>query len=228
MMSIYDCIVPFYNEGKRVISVVDALSRVQLINKIICVDDGSTDHASEKLKKKFPKIILIRLHKNSGKSAAVFSGLRRVTSDTVLLFDGDLAGVQPEEIESACEHFSVLSLDMLILKVSGEIRWKLMDEFFRNYIVQSGMRILSISDLREIEKLHPTGYQLEVAINQYMIDHGKSVAWTQISAINPHKTTKFSWFGGWKRDISMDREIMSYLGPLNRFLQILFFCRKQV
>ena len=226
--TLIDCIIPFYNEGNRILSVVDALSRVPSINKIICVDDGSNDHASEQLKNKFPKIILVLLPKNSGKSRAVFAGLKKVTSDTVLLFDSDLVHVNPKEIEMACKKYFDTSLDMLILRANGEKRYKMMDDFFRNYIIQSGNRIIKTSDLWEVEKLHPVGYQIEVAINQYMMDKKKHVAWCPISTLNLHKTEKLSCIEGWKKDLAMDREIMSYLGPINRLKQILFFCRRKI
>lgn len=229
MKVLLDCIIPFYNEGDRVLSVVGAFSRVKSISRIICVDDGSTDHASEEIQKKYPKAILIRHDKKEGKSSAIFSGLRKVKSKYVMLFDGDLEHVLADEIETACnKFFSNSNLDSLILRANGEKRYKLMDDLFRNYIVQSGNRIIKTADLRAVEKFHPTGYQMEVAINQYMMDAEKSVAWYPISALNPHKTEKLSFVEGWKKDFAMDREIMSYLGPVKRIQQILFFCRQRL
>lgn len=221
MKSSCDCIVPFYNEGERVVAVVRALSLVPLIGNIICVDDGSTDHV------KIPNATLLRLPRNIGKSQAVFAGLQKVRSKHILLFDADLLGVAPKDIKNAIDKYDS-SLDMLILRAHGEKRYALIDSVFRNYIIQGGNRILKTSDLREVEKLYPIGYQLEVAINKYMMDHKKSVAWTPISALNLHKTRKFSFFSGWRKDLAMDREIMSYLGPIKRLQQILFFCRRKI
>jgi len=224
-----DCIVPFYNEGERVVSVVDALTRVPSITRIICVDDGSADHVSEKLKKTFPSVILICLNKNSGKSSAVFAGLRRVTSDTVLLFDGDLMHVIPEEIERAIhKFFTTPALDMLILKAHGKTWHVVMDHIFRNYLIQSGLRMMKTEDLRKIATLHMHGYQIEVAINQYMMDRKKNAAWCPISAVNLLKTEKSSFRRAWEKDFAMDRQIMSYLGPVKRLNQILFFCRRRL
>lgn len=228
MKSSCDCIIPFYNEGERILSVIDALSRVPSINKIICVDDGSTDYASEKLTKKFPNIILVRLNNNSGKSNAVFAGLRKVTSDSVLLFDGDLVNVRPLEIELACKNYFHLRLDMLILKAHGQKRYVFMDNFFRNYIIQSGNRITKINDLQEVEKFHPVGYQIEVAINQYMMEKKKNCAWQRISAVNIHKSSKLSFFEGWTQDVKMEAQIISYAGLFNVLNQILFFCRQKI
>lgn len=224
-----DCIVPFYNEGERMVQVVAALANVPSIAHIICVDDGSTDHTADVLKTKFPGITLVRLEKNTGKSAAIFAGLKEVKNENVLLFDGDLINVNSQEVETACHTFLAdPSLDMLIIKYHGERQYRIIDELFRNYIVQSGDRILKTKDLREVEQLHPTGYQIEVAINQYMMDHHKNVRWFPISALNLHKTHKLSFLEGWRKDLQMDREIMAYLGLLRRLRQILFFCREKM
>lgn len=224
-----DCIVPFYNEGERVVSVIKVLARVPSIARIICVDDGSTDDISIEWVKRFSKVTFLRLSRNTGKSEAIFAGLKEVITENVLLFDGDLVNVQSGEVEAACHTFLAdPSLDMLIIKYHGERRYKLIDDLFRNYIVQSGDRILKTKDLREVERLHPARYQIEVAINQYMMDHHKNVRWFPISALNFHKTHKLSFFEGWWKDLRMDREIMAYLGPLRRLRQILFFCRKKI
>ena len=42
-------IVPFYNEEKRIFYVLDVIEAIQSIDEIICVDDGSTDDAAEKI-----------------------------------------------------------------------------------------------------------------------------------------------------------------------------------
>ena len=42
-------IVTFYNEEKRIFYVLDVIEAIQSIDEIICVDDGSTDDAAEKI-----------------------------------------------------------------------------------------------------------------------------------------------------------------------------------
>lgn len=45
-------IVPFFNEGERVVNTLKLLSKVANLKEIICVDDGSTDSAYKKITKK--------------------------------------------------------------------------------------------------------------------------------------------------------------------------------
>ncbi len=92
MKSKCDCIIPFYNEGNRVVHVVNSILKVRKFSKIIVVDDGSTERITyQKLKNKFSKrIILLKSIINKGKANAVKKGLEFVQSEYCLLLDGDL------------------------------------------------------------------------------------------------------------------------------------------
>lgn len=64
------CIVPVYNEAKRVLAVLDALIHHEMIDEIIVVNDGSTDD-SELLLKEVKGIKFITYTKNKGKTQAL-------------------------------------------------------------------------------------------------------------------------------------------------------------
>ena len=229
MRNSISAIIPFYNEGIRIYAVLTAVTKVPSIKHVICVDDGSTDDAWKRIKTEFPHVTLIRLNQNIGKAQAIIEGLRHVYYQNTLLIDGDLIRLKAHELNKACKTFiSHPSLDMLILKAHGEQRYALVDTLFRNYIIQSGNRILRTKDLQTIEKRGLTGYQLEVAINVYMMKHHKIVGWMPVSALNLHKTHKYSFWKGWKEDLKMDKEIMRYTGLARRIIQILFFCSTRI
>lgn len=223
----FSCIIPFYNEGNRVLGVLSEISKVKLITQIICVDDGSTDDISTLIKKLLPNVVVIRLSNNRGKAEAVFEGLGKAAHQNILLLDGDLQNIIPSEIENAlrlyCEDQSI---DMIILKVKGDNL--IIDSLLRKYIFQGGNRILKKSDLMKIVKLKPMGYQLEVATNQYMMDNHKRVLWTNCSAFNLHKTHKYLYTTGLTRDFQMDVSIISHLGIINYLKQMLLFCRNKL
>jgi glycosyltransferase involved in cell wall biosynthesis len=70
------------------------------LKEVIVVDDCSTDstyHIVEELG--LPKVYLIRHTKNAGKTAAVRSGLQKVSGDITIIQDADLE-YDPHEIES--------------------------------------------------------------------------------------------------------------------------------
>src|SRR4051812_13633595 len=93
------CILPFFNEAERILPVLSVLTAVKNLSEIVCVDDGSTDNASDNIKEKFPNIVIVKNDKNMGKSDAVARGLKSVTSEYVLLMDADLYNLQTEELE---------------------------------------------------------------------------------------------------------------------------------
>jgi glycosyltransferase involved in cell wall biosynthesis len=69
-----------YNEGKEG-------------TELIFVDDGSTDRSWEVLEAlatKDPRVVLVRLRRNSGKSAAYAAGFREARGDVIATLDADL------------------------------------------------------------------------------------------------------------------------------------------
>jgi glycosyltransferase involved in cell wall biosynthesis len=96
-----DCIIPFYNEQERIGKVIEAISHVLGVGRIICVDDGSTDGGAALVREHFPMVKVVRLEENKGKADAVKAGLSCVQTEYVLLMDADLEGLVPEELSEA-------------------------------------------------------------------------------------------------------------------------------
>lgn len=227
MKNSISCIIPFYNEGTSVLSVISEIKKVPLIDQIICVDDGSTDDAGVKIKQKFPQVTLITLRENGGKAAAVAAGLKRVHNDQVLLMDADWLHLDAREIEKALSIYLMRTdIDMLILKNTGSNSW--IDEKLRKYIFLAGNRVLKKADLIAAMKLQPVGYQLEVAINKQCIDSHKKVAWIPTSAFNPHKMKKLGLVSGLIKDLTMELSIIRFCGVVTYLQQMFFFCREEI
>lgn len=226
-MSKVSCIVASYNEGKRVLPVLQALLLVPSISQIIFVDDGSSDNTYQEVKDMFPNITVIHLMKNHGKTAAVVRGLEEANEKDIFLIDADLENVCPDEIEQSIQKYFKHDIDLLILENSrGDNEF--IDSALRKNIFQSGKRLLKKQDLIEVMKMKPYGYQLEVATNKYMMERNKKVYWIPNSAFNPHKTTKYPFLKGIKKDLEMDISIISFLGIIDYLKQILFFGRQKL
>lgn len=220
------CIIPFYNEELRPVKVVESISKVKGISKIIVVDDGSSsDQAYSEIKSKFPKVISIRLNKNGGKANAIKEGLKHVYSEYVFLVDGDIKNVKPIEFEDAINKIvRNQQIDMIILPLVTEL---MKNDWFRVYTILSGQRILKTFDLLKIYENKPSGFQIEAAINAYMMDINKKVFWMPSSIKNLSKYGKWGMMQGIKRMLCMFKEIIKYLGLKNFIRQSLFFCRKE-
>lgn len=233
MNGLCDCIIPFYNEGSRVLHVVESILKVPGVSKIIVVDDGSTSRITYKeLQTKFPQTISIRLNTNTGKANAVREGLKRVNNPYVLLLDGDLTNIKTDELENAIQKITKNPhIDMIILRrvadVTSNVLGRLIISMSRQDIVTSGQRLLKSGDLREILQRVFGGYQLEVATNAYMMKHKKKVYWMPFSMYSPLSMQKWGWKDGVKRYIKSLQGYFKY-HLVGKFLwQTLFFCRDE-
>lgn len=87
-------VIPAYNEEKRIRQVIERT--LKFVDKVIVVDDGSTDATAVEAEKTGVKVI--RLQKNAGKARALKTGFKHLPEcDAVVLLDADLQHV-PEEI----------------------------------------------------------------------------------------------------------------------------------
>ena len=85
-------IVPAYNEAANIEDVLNRVYALALRPEVIAVDDGSTDGTVEILERwsETHGLLLIRHERNSGKGAAVRTGLARSTGDIVVIQDADM------------------------------------------------------------------------------------------------------------------------------------------
>jgi glycosyltransferase involved in cell wall biosynthesis len=87
-------IIPCFNEEKTIDIIVNKVLKFNTYEKeIIIIDDCSTDNTSYLIKKlceNNPEIKTLRHEDNTGKGAALKSGLKMVSGDIVLIQDADL------------------------------------------------------------------------------------------------------------------------------------------
>lgn len=84
-------VIPSHNGGERLVRTIEALEQQTLpLAAIIVVDDASDDGSSARVMKRFPDVCVLRLEANAGPSVARNAGLRRASTDLVLLVDHDI------------------------------------------------------------------------------------------------------------------------------------------
>src|SRR5947209_8712426 len=90
-------VIPVYEEAESVDELyrqIDAaIEPLALAVQIIFVDDGSRDGTLEVLQRIFaldPRVQVLSLRRNFGKTAALLAGFQRATGSVVITMDGDL------------------------------------------------------------------------------------------------------------------------------------------
>lgn len=218
------CIVPFFNEGSRLFHVLRTLTCVRNLSEIICIDDGSDQDISGRIRKYFPEVRTYRMKQNKGKAEAIREGLRHAQHDVILLLDADLRNLNHTELEAAIHAFhSHATIDMLILR---RMHAPFLIRLIRGDILVTGERILHRKDLQEILDAGIEGYQIEAAVNEHMFH--RNVFWFPHSAINTYKQMKMNVLQGMRDDLSMFADIVAATGFWTMMKHILFFGRKRI
>lgn len=87
-------VLPAYNERPNLAELLpetaEVMAETGLTFEIIVVDDGSTDGTDQLIEQlRVPELVLLRLRRNSGKSAALSIGLTRARGEHIVLMDAD-------------------------------------------------------------------------------------------------------------------------------------------
>jgi len=219
------CIIPFYNEEKRIGAVLRQVVQVKNISEIIAVDGGSTDRGYDFVRENFPQIKLLKIEKCLGKTETVREGVKHASGDYVLLLDADLVGLKKQELEHVITNvIGHPEIDLVILKRTNT---PFSSRIVRSDLVFSGERIMRKINLDKILSLRLTKYQLEIATNKYMTKNKKRVYWFASSNENTPKVNKTGLISGLLGELKMKINVISY-DPIGYWWQILFFCRKRV
>jgi glycosyltransferase involved in cell wall biosynthesis len=113
-------VIPMYNEVVNVSpmldSVHDALASYPAPWELVVVDDGSTDGTADKLEEQAAKhgqhVVIVRLRRNFGQTAAMQTGFEAARGELIATLDGDLQN-DPKDIPGMVRQLVERNLDML-------------------------------------------------------------------------------------------------------------------
>lgn len=210
------CIIPAHNEAPRIARVLRAAAGHPLIDRLLVVDDGSTDGTAD-LAATFPGVELLRLSPNRGKTAALAAGIARATTPHLMFLDADLTGLIAADLTRLIRPVrDGRARASLSLRGNAPGLWRAIG---LDYI--SGERVVARADLpADLTALPRFGF--EVALNRALIARGAPVAvvrWPGVSS--PAKALKRGVLPGLAADAGMLADIFRTLGPTGAARQIL-------
>jgi glycosyltransferase involved in cell wall biosynthesis len=164
-MRSFSVVIPAYNEGQRILTVLRVLREIPQIKEIIVLDDGSKDDTYSIVQSYLPqdpRIILLQHSHNMGKGQSIFTAWADVTADYVLMLDADLRGLTPEHVLALCEPVLSGNYDMTLGLFKGG-NWK---SDFSHWATPwlTGQRCLRRNMLQCVDHDAAAGYGLETAM----------------------------------------------------------------
>ena len=90
-------VIPAYNEEATVAQVVGVARKLDYVDEVIVVDDGSSDRTSEEAKG--AGAIVIKHSVNEGKGSAIISGFKNSHGDIVAFIDADVSNFTSDKID---------------------------------------------------------------------------------------------------------------------------------
>lgn len=157
-------IIPAYNEELTIASVVNCLKKVDKIQKIIVVSDGSTDKTAEIARECGADVI--ELEENVGKGGAIKAGVNECGTEIVLFLDADLIGLTEKHVLDLIEPVLDNIADMTIgIFRNGRMVTDLAQKV-TPYL--SGQRAIRKSIIDRIPNIDITRYGVEVALTKYV------------------------------------------------------------
>lgn len=157
-------IIPAYNEEKTIGGVLETLKKVDLINNIIVVSDGSTDKTVE-VAKKFG-VDVLELKENLGKGEALKAGIEKAKGKVVLFLDADLIGLKENHVRDLILPVLDDEADMTIgIFDRGRVATDLAQKIAP---FLSGQRAVNRKVLNDISNLEITRYGVEIALTKYV------------------------------------------------------------
>lgn len=207
MSNTITCIIPAYNEEKTIGSILDTLKKVEMVDNIIVVSDGSVDRTAEIGLSKGVKVI--DLKENKGKGGAMQAGLDSTDADIILFLDADLIGLTPTHVESLLEPVVKGNALMTLGVFTSGRRTTDLAQKVAPYL--SGQRAIKRQLLNQISDLEVSRFGVELALTRFVEKKEVGVEVVQLPDMSHvMKEEKLGLVKGFVARLKMYWEIVNY------------------
>lgn len=198
-MTELEAIIPFHLEDQAQVNrVARAAYMTRLFNRIHVVQNGIREREQAGLKM-LPDVnqptVSHHFNKQRGKAEAVAKALQDVSSPHVFLMDADLQGLYSFHLYATCRAWQRQDRPMVVQR-------RLNRSVLLTDLLLTGERIVETSVLQEVAG-NATGYSLELALNDYHLESGFQIGYTEMPVRNPYKWEKCGKGRGILQDASM-------------------------
>lgn len=202
-------ILPAYNEEKTIGRIIELLKKVEIIDQIIVVSDGSSDRTVEIASSLGVKVIALK--QNIGKGGAMRYGVDFANAGLILFLDADLIGLRVEHIFALLLPVLEDRADMTV-GIFGQGRLTT-DFAHRIAPFLSGQRVVRKNILEEISNLDLTRFGFEMALTKYMMKSNFRVEKVLLPDLtHVMKEEKMGFIRGFAARLKMYWEIAKYAG----------------
>lgn len=192
-----------YNEQPRISPVLQALSRAELVDEIIVVDDGSKDGTGQFVRNTFPNIKTFINAVNQGKAYSMDRGVKESKNDVIFFCDADLAGLDEKSINEIIKPVLDNEYDMFI-----GIRDNIMQKSFLPFALNSGERSMRKSVWMELPDFYKHRFRIEAGLNMKVYFTGeKGMGYKVMPYRQTLKEKKWGFLKGQKQRLGMNIDV---------------------
>jgi glycosyltransferase involved in cell wall biosynthesis len=173
-------ILPAYNEAPRIKAVLSSLRASGRVDRIIVVNDGSTD-ATVEAARDGHQTTIIDLQVNIGKGGAMRAGAESAATEVLLFLDADLIGLTPEHVDALIRPIAAGEADMAV----GIFRRGRGATDLSQFLVPgiSGQRAIRREVFLKIPGIETARFAVEVTINRYARKNGLRVVYVPLQGL---------------------------------------------
>lgn len=201
-------VIPAYNEGKNIKNVLTVLKKINIIDEIIVVNDGSTDN-TEKEALLFD-VKLINFATNLGKGAAIKKGIQIAKGDILVLLDADLVGFTPNHFSKLVKPVLENNCDMTVgIFSSGRKRTDLAQKIAPFLSGQRALKKNLFIEFINNKDIDICKYGIEVALTKYAKEKNLKVHHVQLENLTHiMKEEKLGLIKGFHARLKMYKDIL--------------------
>ncbi len=158
-----DCgiLIPALNEEASIAKVIKVALESKL-GPVLVIDDGSSDNTTNVALAAGATVL--KLKQNVGKGGAVYAGAETLKTNTIVLIDADLTGLNAEHIKDLAE--PVLQ-DKIIMTRGVFAGGRLATTVAQNLAPYlNGQRAIKRNKLLSLKEIKTSGYGIEVLVTQ--------------------------------------------------------------